>query len=343
MVKNMLNACHGDDAYDESRTVTELEEYCADYFGRPRALFMPSGVMSNQTAIRSLTQPGDEVICDASYHINFFESAQTADLSRVTLNALHTVDGVLTPELLDRTLASKARWNYTYAAPRLVWIENTISTHAGKIFPFDQLLQVGSWCKQQEVTLFMDGARLLNASVATGISPACYGAAVDALTVCFSKGLGAPFGSILIGDNDFITKARRNRKWLGGGLHQSGFMAAAALYALKNNVKRLELDHQNATLLGELLRREARLSVSAVQTNMVIFDVGGLNMTADEFVKRAAFEQVKLLVWRANEVRAVTSLNVNRSQAQQAGARLLKVATQASTVQELQSSIAAVR
>jgi threonine aldolase len=332
MVQAMANARVGDDAYGEDREVIALQEYCADFFGKPAALFMPSGIMSNQVAVRTLTQPGDEVICDASYHINFFESAQTADLGKVTLNPVTTADGILTVENLNQALQSKARWTNTYAVPTLVWLENSISTHGGSVYPLAALAEVSAWCKDGSMSVFIDGARILHACIAADVSPAAYAAKADALTMCFSKGLGAPFGSILVGDEDFISRARRFRKWFGGGLHQSGYMAAAALYALKNNLGQLIEDHGNAQILADLLSQERRLSLKTAETNMVTFDVSGLGATAHEFVRLAADEGVQLMAWRGEEVRAVTSSNVNRVQTIQAGHVLLGIAKRFDTV-----------
>ena len=321
----MAAAQVGDDAYEEDRHVRELQEYCAEYFGKPAALFMPSGTMSNQVALRCLTEPGDEVLCDGSYHLNFFESAQAADLGRIVLNAIDTPDGILTVDILKKAVDSKARWNRSYAAPGLVWIENTISTHGGSIFPLDTLQDVYSWCRNSDIPVFIDGARILNASVAQNISAGKYAASCDALTMCFSKGLGAPFGSILVGKKDFISEACRYRKWFGGALHQSGFMAAAALYAIKNNVERLLEDHENATILAEILREDGRMFVSPVATNMVLVDVNGLGISAAEFVRLAAGENVLLMAWRGTHIRAVTSNIIDRRQAIEAGYRLIRL------------------
>jgi threonine aldolase len=325
MIEVMAKAEVGDDAYGEDREVIALQEYCAEFFGKPAALLMPSGIMSNQVALRALTQPGDEVICDASYHINFFESAQSADLGKVTLNALSTEDGILTAESLKHALESKARWTNTYAAPTLVWLENSISTHGGSVYPFAAMQDVSAWSREQGLSVFIDGARILHACIAADVSPVNYAAQADALTMCFSKGLGAPFGSILVGDVDFIARARKFRKWYGGGLHQIGHLAAAALYALKNNVQQLVEDHDNAKILAELLAQEKRLILKPAETNMVTFDVAGLGVTASEFVRLAAEEGVRLMAWRGDEVRAVTSSNVTRAQAIQAGQKLLRV------------------
>jgi threonine aldolase len=324
MIRAMAAAQVGDDAYEEDRPVRELQDYCAEYFGKPAALFMPSGTMSNQVAIRCLTKPGDEVICDASYHLNFFESAQAADLGKVVLNAADTADGILTVDVVRKAIDSKARWNRSYASPGLVWIENTISTHGGSVFPLDTLQDVYAWCRNSDIPVFVDGARLLNACIAQNIGAAKYAASCDALTVCFSKGLGAPFGSILLGKRDFISDACRYRKWFGGALHQSGFMAAAALYAIKNNVNQLLTDHENAATLARILAEESCV-FSKVATNMVLFDVDDLGISAAEFVRRAKAENVLLLAWRNTQVRAVTSSNVNRPQSIEAGYRLARL------------------
>lgn len=326
MVQAMARANVGDDAFGEDRQVNELQEYCAAYFGKPAAIFMPSGTMSNQVALRALTLPGDEVICDATYHINFFESAQACDLGRVTLNPVVTPDGILTVEKLEEAVTAKARWSDTYALPKLVWLENSISTHGGTIFPIDKMEDVSSWCKNNRLAIFLDGARLLHSCIATRTNPRDYGQLVDAVTMCFSKGLGSPFGAILVGEIDFIARARRFRKWFGGGLHQSGYMAAAALYAMTNNVDMLFEDHSNAALLGELLADERLFRVKKVETNMVMFDVTSVGISAEVFVNRAAQEGVLLMVWRGNEVRAVTSSLVCRRDMYAAGKKLTQIA-----------------
>jgi threonine aldolase len=176
------------------------------------------------------------------------------------------------------------------------------------------------------MSIFLDGARLLHSCIANGTNPRDYGQLADAVTMCFSKGLGSPFGAILAGELDFIARARRFRKWFGGGLHQSGYMAAAALYAMTNNVDMLFEDHSNAALLGELLAEDRLMRVKKVETNMVMFDVTSLGISAEAFVSLAAEEGVLLMVWRGNEVRAVTSSLVSRRDIYAAGKKLLQIA-----------------
>jgi threonine aldolase len=311
MLAAMAKARGGDDSYGESLETRELETYCAEYFGKESALFMPSGTMSNQVAIRALTNPGDEIILHANYHINFFESAQTADFARVALCPIVSIDdadtGILTPADLRRAIDAKARWSNTYATPRLVVLENTVNAAGGAIHPLAAMAEIKAVANQLGMMVYLDGARLLNACIATGITAHAYAAEVDALSVCFSKGLCAPFGSILMGSRDFIERARRFRKWYGGGLHQSGYMAAAALYALRNNVARLVEDHYAAHCLYEMLSTMTPLRLSRPQTNIVMLDCSHLGFSAPAVVEAARGSGVELIAWSPTCLRAVTS------------------------------------
>lgn len=246
MLLAMAESEVGDDCFGEDPTVQALEARCANLFGHEAALLLPSGTMSNQLALRCLTNPGDEVICDSSYHVNFFEASPTCDLAKVSVNPVTVADGILSPVNVDEAISRRARWSNAYAKPTLIWIENTINGHGGRIYPLDKLRDLSEYAQNSKLNIFMDGARLFNAIVATGIDPKVYGGMVTALTVCFSKGMGAPIGSVLIGSKDFVRRARVIRKWYGGAMHQSGFIAAAALFALDNNLVNLKTDHQNA-------------------------------------------------------------------------------------------------
>jgi threonine aldolase len=207
----------------------------------------------------------------------------------------------------------------------LLWIENSINGRGGKVFPLDNVASLYNWAKNRSLPIFLDGARLLNAIVATNRSPAEYGRMVDALTICFSKGLGAPMGSALIGSKAFIAEARRFRKWYGGALHQAGFIAAAALYALRNNVLRLADDHENAELFANTIRASGTVTMVRCETNIVLFDVAPLTTSAAEFVARAAESGVRLLSWSAAEVRAVFNMNVSKQSAQVAADRIAQL------------------
>lgn len=332
MIAAMAKASDGDDCYGENTTVRELEWYCAEYFGKNAALFMPSGTMSNQVALRALTSPGDEIILHAACHINFFEAAQTADLARVALCPLGRVRGpemdqdagILPPAALKWAIDAKAR-SSTYATPRLVVIENTVNAAGGTIHPLAAMAELRTVAHELGMTVYLDGARLLNACVATGVSPRAYAAEVDALSVCFSKGLCAPFGSILMGSRDFIEQARKYRKWYGGALHQSGYMAAAALYALRNNVDRLVEDHQAAHRLYEILSATTPLRLSEPQTNIVMLRCGHLGIPAAAIVAAARESGVALIAWSSDCVRAVTSQRVTIEMAETAAWMISRV------------------
>ncbi|MCL6439227.1 MAG: low specificity L-threonine aldolase [Rubrobacteraceae bacterium] len=307
----MREAETGDDCYGEDPSVSCLEQYCADLFGKEEALFISTGTLSNQIAIRCHTRPGDEVILDASYHIYFFESAQTADLARVTLNPCFTEDGIITEAHIEGAINLKPR-SAAYAVPKLVCTENTINARGGRIFPVERLRSLYFFAKERDLSVHLDGARIMNACVATGVPPRAYAAYTDSLSMCFAKGLGAPFGSILVGDSSFIRDARKYRKWYGGALHQSGVLAAAALYALQNNVSRLAEDHANARLLAELLAELPGIEANPdeVETNMVMADISTLGLSSVEFCEEASKDGVLLFPWTPEIVRATTHLGI---------------------------------
>lgn len=315
----------GDDSFGEDPSVVQLQAYCARLFGKEAALLTCSGTMSNQIALRVLTSPGDEVILDALHHICYFEGAQTACHAGVTLNACVTTDGVLRSSLLETAFASKPR-GANYGVARLICVENSISCHGGRIYPLDALRDVHDFARAHDMTLYMDGARLLNACVASGHTPAEYARHTTLLSLCFAKGLGAPFGSVLVGADHLIQRARRYRKWLGGGLHQAGMMAAGALYALHHHVDRLAEDHDNARAFAALLAPQRMLVPAAVETNIIMVDVSAVGVTAAQFASAAQRRGVLLLPWTDSVVRAVTHLNVNRAAVDLAARRLVELA-----------------
>ena len=312
MRRAMYEAEVGDDCYGEDPTVRRLEERCAELFGTQAAVFTSSGTMSNLLAVRSHTRPGDDVVIDASYHISYFESAPTVDVCGVTLTTVGSPDGVLTPELVQSALDSRVR-GPLYSAARLVCVENTVNFHSGRVVPVAALAELRAMTRARGLATHLDGARLLNACVASGTSPSEFAATADSVSMCFSKGLGAPFGSVLVGSQDFVEKARVHRQWLGGGLRQSGIMAAAALYALDHHVERLEEDHANASLLADELACSPFLGVPpAPNTNIVVIDVAPTGVAADAFVAAAERAGVRLLAWTPTSVRAVTGIGVTR-------------------------------
>lgn len=326
MREAIFSANIGDDGYEEDETTLELESYCADFFEKEAALFVTSGTMSNQIAIRYYTNPGDEIILDSSYHINYYEAGPTIDLGKVYLNTSNSKDGILTVSAIEEAISNKHR-SELYNFPTLICVENTINAHGGKIFPIEELTKIYNFSRKHSIPIHMDGARLLNATVATGISPKKYAAYVDSLTVCFSKGLGAPYGSILMGTKSFIQKVKKYRKWYGGGLHQSGFMAAAALYAIKNNIPRLAIDNHIAKKFAELLSDIELLNVDPVlvETNIIMLDVSQLGITSFDFVKEAKKMNILLYPWSKYCVRAVTYSGITIEDIINATVRLKKV------------------
>ncbi len=312
MLDFMVQAPVGDDCYGDDPTVNELQQECASMFGKEAALFTCSGTMSNQLALKAHTQPGDEIILEKNYHINFFESGPSAHLAQIVLNPVHTEDGVLTPALIEDAINAKPR-SPIYSNPRLICLENTIAYYGGKIFPFAVLGAIRTFALKKDMKVHMDGARILNACVATGISPEEYAKCADTVSLCFAKGLGAPFGSILMGDEETINRAKMFRKWYGGGLHQAGFMAAGALYGLRNAWPRLQDDHAKSRLLNNLLKQsEFSFPVSEnVDTNIVIFDIKKTSLSAPEFVHHMETRGVCLFPWLGSQVRAVTHQDVS--------------------------------
>ena len=329
MREAMYSAEVGDNFYREDFVTRRLEEYCSDYFGTKSALFTITGTMANQISIRCHTSPGEELITDNYYHILYYESGPTSDLGKVSTNILYTKDGVITPEYLKLALLNRYRSNLT-AAPKLVWLENTVNHYSGKIYPLDKMKQVHNLAKNNGLMVHLDGARLLNACAAKKIPAYAYSCCTDSIMVSFSKGLGAPAGAILLGDEQFIDKARVYQKWYGGGLHQSGILASAALFAISNNVERLQVDNDNARFLGELLsdKKELKVSLNLLETNIVMFSVKNLNITALSFVQIIKTQGVLLYPWDKYTIRAVTHKDINRESVIKASKIILSTASE---------------
>ncbi|GAA4010821.1 GntG family PLP-dependent aldolase [Allokutzneria multivorans] len=327
MRKAMAEAEVGDDVWGGDPTTRRLERWCAELFGKEAALFTTSGTLSNQLALRVHTRPGDEVITDTKYHVNFYESAASAGLAGVALNTVDSADGVLTPELVEFALRRKAR-KPLYAAPKLVCVENTVNFHSGRVVPHDSLRALRQHTLGAGLATHLDGARLANASVAAGVSLAEFADTADTVSMCFAKGLAAPFGSILVGPAELIERATVHRSAYGGGLHQSGVLAAAALYGLQHNVERLAEDHHNARLLGELLSQHPAFGVEldSVQTNVLVVDVSGIGLPASTFVRAAAEDGVLLAERTPTSVRAMTRLGIDEAAIRTAAERLLALA-----------------
>jgi threonine aldolase len=324
MLQAMTETSLGDQNYFEDTTTQELEDYCAKLFNKEIGLFMSSGTLSNQIAIRTLTNSGDEIIIDRSYHINYFEAAATSDLGKVAINTAHTTSGILTLEHVDSAIKYKPRNNRSTEI-KLICVENTVNTYGGKIFPVKELQRLYDFSRENDIKIHLDGARLFNACAATGISPAEYAQYVDTISICFTKGLGAPFGSILLGNNIDMHRAEKYRHWYGGGLHQTGPLAGAALFGLKNNMNNFHTDNKNAKLLGQLLREFGKIEDDAwnIDTNIVLINTSKLEKSTETIVHEAKNKGLLIYRWSDKHIRAITNCNVKENDIYEA-ANILK-------------------
>ena len=271
MLQAMLTAEVGDDVFSEDPTVKKLEEMTAALFGMEAGLFCPSGTMTNQIAVKMHTQPLDEIICDKLCHIYNYETGGWAFHSGVSVRLTEGERGIMTTEQIESCILPDHDW---YPNSRLVCIENTVNKGGGSVYTIEQMKAIADLCHSKGLSYHLDGARIFNALIALGKKSIDLSGIFDSISVCLSKGLGAPSGSVLLGKKETIKKARKLRKVMGGGMRQSGFIAAAGLYALENNIDRLAIDHARAKKIGELLTSlEWVRKVLPVETNIVIFEV----------------------------------------------------------------------
>jgi threonine aldolase len=305
----------GDDVFHEDPTVNRLQERVADLLGKEAALFVPSGTMSNQVAVKTHTQPGDELLCDVNCHIYNYEAGGPAVLSGVTCRTLEGDFGILDVTQLEGKVRPD---NEHLVRTRLVCLENTHNRGGGRVYPFEKVEAIRAWARQHGLSMHLDGARLWNAVVASGIPAGQWGGQFDTVSVCFSKGLGAPVGSALAGPREFIARARRVRKLFGGGMRQAGVLAAAALHALDHHVERLADDHRNAQVIARAVADTPglRLSPPEVETNLIWVDVDPDLGTARD-VANALKERGVLVHPAAPQMfRACTHLDVSAAQAE---------------------------
>lgn len=292
MLEAMFQAEVGDDVFKQDPTVNELERYTAQLFGKEAALFFPSGTMANQTAIRLHTRPADEVICDKWSHIFLYEGGGVAANSGVSCHLVDGNRGKITAGQVRQVINDPE----FYHAPttRLVSIENTTNKGGGACYELEELQKIRQVCKEHGLKYHLDGARLWNALVAKNQKPTDFGHLFDTISVCLSKGLGAPVGSVLVGSSEDIKKAIRIRKLFGGNMRQAGYLAAAGLYAMENNITRLAQDHQRARELGQVLASKSWIKeVAPVETNIVIFT---LQSKVDEKVFLETLKQKSILI-----------------------------------------------
>ena len=325
MRRAIADAEVGDDVIETDPSVERLQDLCAEMLGMEAAIFMPSGTMTNQIAIRIHCQPGDEFICESGCHIYNYEQAAFAQLSGVSARTVDGEFGVLHVDQLRELIRPD---NEHLVRTRLVCLENTHNRGAGRVQPYENVVDICQWAEENGLRRHLDGARLFNAAVATGIDLSGWAQHFDTVSVCFSKGLGAPVGSALAGPKELIKQARRARKLFGGGMRQAGIIAAGALYALENNIDRLAEDHANAQVLADAIRQSQGLSLKPeiVDTNIVIFHVDPCMGLASEFVKAMRVEGVLAMTTAPQLIRAVTHLDVNAEQVAKAGDVIKQVA-----------------
>lgn len=307
MFDAMVAAELGDDVFKEDPTVLVLERFAADLFGKEASLFCPSGTMTNQIAIKVHTQPGNELICDVNSHIYNFEGGGISFNSGVQAKLLNGNEGRLSAELIEPNINGDYDW---LTKTTLVSLENTVNRAGGSYYQLGQLKPIYELCQKHNLKLHLDGARIFNALAESGDSPKDIGACFDSISICLSKGLGAPIGSLLLGDVDFIQKARRVRKIFGGGMRQAGILAAAGLYALNNNISRLKDDHSRAKQLEQILKALPCVeSILPVYTNIVIFNLRKEIISGVDFEKRLAHEGIKISSFGKQTIRLVTHLD----------------------------------
>jgi threonine aldolase len=298
----------GDDVLGDDPTVRRLEERMAELLGKDAALFVPSGTMANTLSLISQTVPGDEVILDRNCHIFNYEAGGASAIGGLQLLTMEGEGGLLPLDLLPSAVRPA---NVHHPRTAAVAVENTHNRAGGRIYPFDQIEAVSSFAREQGLRLHIDGARLANASVKTGIPFERYGALADSVTFCFSKGLGAPVGSVLMSDAKTIERARHWRKRLGGGMRQVGILAAACLYALDNNINRLAVDHEKAHRIGEIIESIHRFElVFPVETNIVIFRHADDSGDIEQLKADLEREGVLALTFGGRFMRMVTHLDV---------------------------------
>ena len=309
MLEAMMRAPVGDDVFGEDPSINELEEKTASLFGMEAALFCPSGTMTNQIAIKCHTQPGDEVICDESSHVYQYEGGGIAFNSGASVKLLQGHHGRITAE---QVLSAIQPDDPHRAHTSLVSLENTSNRGGGSCYDFNEILKIQTLCREKGLAFHLDGARLWNALVAKNESPEQYGQAFDSISVCLSKSLGCPVGSLLLGRKAFIKKARRIRKVFGGGMRQAGFLAAAGIYALDHHIERLATDHEHARQIAAAVATRSFVKmVLPVETNIIIFELKE-GQNAHELVSQLKARDIYGYAIAPNRIRLVVHLDITR-------------------------------
>jgi len=320
----------GDEFYDEASCTTSLENYCAEMFGKEKGLFLPSGMMANLVAAKAYTNEGDSILTHSDYYINYFQSKpliKYCGINICTVNDNKANNGLLDLSLVSENINTHRCYQLS-SEIKTIWIENTINSLSGKIYPINDVKKLYKLCKSKNIPLHIDGARILNACVAKDVSQKEYGKNCDSLSFSFSKGLSAPFGSVLVGNKDFIKKAKLHKKEFGGGLHQSDVISSMCFYALKNNIKHLKDDNKKALKIAEILQeiKEFKIIISNIETNIIMLDLKELNVDSTKFNDMLSKNNILLYPWNKYVSRIVTSSKVEMNEAIFAAEQIVKLA-----------------
>jgi threonine aldolase len=308
MLEAMMGARVGDDVFKNDPTVNELEAKVANYFGMEAALFFPSGTMTNQTAIKIHTQPGDQLICDKYAHIYNYEGGGVSFNSGVSCRLVDGDRGMMTAKQVEESINPPDFYHSPLTT--LVCIENTTNKGGGACWDFGELQKIRNVCDDHHLKYHLDGARLWNALVKKGEDPKAYGTLFDTISVCLSKGMGCPVGSVLVGSRKDIDKALRIRKVFGGGMRQSGYLAAAGIYAMDHHIDRLADDHNKAAEIGEILSELGYIKkVEPIETNIIIFEIDESKMTSKRFLDQLTENHVSIIGMGQGKLRIVTHLD----------------------------------
>ncbi len=323
MRKAAYEAQVGDDVYGEDPTVNLLEEKASEILGKESALFVTSGTQGNQIAVLTHCRPGNEILLEAESHIFYYESGAVAALAGVQTRTIKGVNGVMSPSHIEAAIRVE---DQHFPETGLICIENTHNRAGGAVIPSSNMKEIYAMAQRYSIPVHVDGARLFNAAASAGCSIKEFTQHCDTVQICLSKGLGAPVGSIIAGPEEFIKKARKWRKRLGGGLRQVGIIAAPALVALTKMTERLAEDHENANFLAEILKNHDGLEiVNSVDTNIVVLNVSGLCMNADEFVERLKAKGVLAVTFGTTLVRLTTHYDVNRKDMEKVGSIIAEI------------------
>ncbi|MFQ5498744.1 MAG: low-specificity L-threonine aldolase [Candidatus Zixiibacteriota bacterium] len=319
----MMAAEVGDDVFGDDPTVRELQSYVANLFGREAALYLPSGTMANQICLKVHSLPGWELLCDRECHVVNYEVAGPVVHAGLLVNLLSTERGMITADMVRDNIRPK---NVHCPLTKLVALENTHNRHGGTILPQEEVAAVAKVCGENSLKLHLDGARIWNAHVATGLSLRELTEPFDSVSVCLSKGLGAPIGSLILGSSEFIDRCYRERKLFGGGMRQVGIIAAAGLYAVKNNISRLADDHANARYLAESLNKlgSFQVDMTRVETNIVAIDIVS-DESAEQVIEKLKSVNVLGVPFGPHRIRFVTHLDVSHADCEEAVRRIARL------------------